>query len=487
MSGARRRSPTHEGAIGVAGARAIALCAASCTALALMLAPASAIRAAEAPGAKAHAEHGRASAAAKPNGTIARPDAGVIADAYVYLLARVLVLRQERIDRGTPGFAWNAIRHRPPGPADVDDPGVGVATLDAWLAVDDRTLVLLDIPKIDSRYYTVQIADEWGEVIANVNERTFPSMPYGTFALVKPGSTVPVPAGAGRIELRSGKARMLARVELQDDAAGAIGLLRTFRLRASGTPAIKSPPPIPSFDDKKLIGVEIFDRVDATLASALDAAPNAAEMQQKARAVAAYAASGKAARADIDDELRTNIIPHFKDYASSKIAPERNGWMGGAATGNYGRDYWLRAAVNDASPWANSWDEVIEFVAARDTDGNALDGARSYVLEFPRDKLPQTAVNAFWSVALVGPEGDLAVGNALTRHGFDSSSKLALAPDGSLKIAIGPKPVPGVPEANWLSSPEGRPFSLAFRAYVPTNAVKRGEWAPPAVKVVRGE
>ncbi len=47
------------------------------------------------------------------------------------------------------------------------------------------------------------------------------------------------------------------------------------------------------FDNKELMGVEIFDDVDATLASALDVAPNAAAMQQKVRAVAAYVASGQ--------------------------------------------------------------------------------------------------------------------------------------------------------------------------------------------------
>ena len=43
------------------------------------------------------------------------------------------------------------------------------------------------------------------------------------------------------------------------------------------------------------------------------------------------------------------------------------------------------------------------------------------------------------------------------------------------------RPVTGVAESNWLPSPEGKPFSLTFRTYVPKEIVKRGEWTPPAV------
>ncbi len=45
--------------------------------------------------------------------------------------------------------------------------------------------------------------------------------PYGKFAFVAPGSRVAIPEDAVRIELRSHKAKMLARVELQNDRDGA--------------------------------------------------------------------------------------------------------------------------------------------------------------------------------------------------------------------------------------------------------------------------
>jgi hypothetical protein len=238
------------------------------------------------------------------------PDDETIADAYIYLLRRMLVIRQERSDFKLPGAAYNVIKYNPLGSADFVNPNFDVAYLEAWIAADERAPALLKVPEIMGRYYTAQILDEWGEVIANINERTFPSKPFGSFALVAPGSTAPIPPDAGRVELHSRKAKMLARVELKDDSRRAVELQKQFALASLGTPTIAPPPAIPDFDNKELVGAEIFDDVDARLSSALDVSPIAAPMQQKVRAVAAYVASGSAARGAVDKRLRNRVIPN---------------------------------------------------------------------------------------------------------------------------------------------------------------------------------
>src|SRR5271156_4173468 len=255
----------------------------------------------------------------------AKPDEKTLVDAFTYLLGRTLVIRQEHMDRRRDGFAFNVIKYNPLGSADFVNPNFDVAYFEAWFAVDDRTPVVLEIPEIKDRYYTAQILDEWGEVIVNINERTFPSKPYGKFALVKPGFAGSIPVDAARIGLHSGKAKLLGRVEIKGDPEGAIRLQQQFKATALGTPMIAPPPAITMFDNKDLIGAEIFDDVDVRLGSALDVAPNAAEMQQKVRAVASYVASGKEARAAIDRQLR-GIITQFKEDALTKTTPYVNHW-----------------------------------------------------------------------------------------------------------------------------------------------------------------
>lgn len=409
------------------------------------------------------------------------PDEATIEAAYLYLLARALVLRQERADMAAPGAAYNVIRYNPLGSADFVNPNFDVAYLEAWFAVDARTPVILEVPEITGRYYTAQILDEWGEVIVNINERTFPSKPFGRFALVPPGWTGALPAGVTPIALRSGKAKMLGRVELKGDPDGAVALQKAFRAAPLGTPVIAASPWLPDFTNQDLIGAAIFDDLEARLASAPDVSPVAAETQQRARAVAAHVASSDAARAAVEQLLRDKVIPAFIDYAFTRSAPYRDHWIGGGAAGTYGADYRLRSVIAYAGIWANTPAEVLYFVATRDAEEAPLDGASSYVIHFPADQLPDSVVDAYWSIILVGVPDYRVVPNDLKRYNLNSYSALRKEADGSLRIAIGPAPVPGVPEENWLPSAAGEPFSLTLRTYVPKAVVREGRWSPPAV------
>jgi len=317
----------------------------------------------------------------------AAPDEQTIADAYTYLLARAFVVRQEHTDLKEAGVAYNTIKYNPLGSADFVNPNFDVAYLEAWFAIDDKTAAILEVPKIEGRYYTAQILDEWGEVIANINERTVPSRPYGKFALVGPGSNAAIPADAARLELHSAKAKMLARVELKTDKDGAVRLQRAFKLATIGKPTIAPAAPIKMFTNKELMGAELFEGAEPLMTSALDVMPRAAELQQKVRSVAKYIASGPDSRAKVDKLLREKVVPQFQEYALTRSAPYRNHWVGAGITGNFGGDFRLRTSVNFAGLWANNTDEVIYFVATRDSEEKPLDGSGSYVMHFTPDRL----------------------------------------------------------------------------------------------------
>lgn len=46
------------------------------------------------------------------------PDEQTVTDAYVYLLGRAIVIRQEQTDLKEPGVAYNTIKYNPVGSAD---------------------------------------------------------------------------------------------------------------------------------------------------------------------------------------------------------------------------------------------------------------------------------------------------------------------------------------------------------------------------------
>ena len=408
-------------------------------------------------------------------------DKQTVTDAYVYLLGRALAIRQEHTDLKEPGVAYNIIKYNPIGSADFVNPNLDVAYLEAWIAVDDKTPVLLEVPEVKGRYYTAQILDEWGEVITNINERNYPSHPFGKFVFVAPGSKVEVPADAVRIELHSLKAKMLARVELKGDNEGAAVLQKQFKIQALGTPLIQPAVAMPSFGNKELIGVELFDNVDAVIASAQDVSPVAAQMQASVRVVARQA-KGAAIRPQMDKFIKEKVVPQFLEYNVTAAGTFKNNWLGVFTGGNYGENYWLRTAYNLAGIWANSSHEVVYFMATRDAEGQPLSGSNDYLIDFSAANRPDAAVNGYWSVILVDIPDYRVVPNPLNRFNFNSHSPLKNEADGSLKILAAKKPNEAAPESNWLPAPDGKAFALTFRCYLPKEHVRRGEWFPPALR-----
>lgn len=411
-------------------------------------------------------------------------DKQTLADAYVYLLGRALVIRQEQTDQKEPGFAYNAIKYNPLGSAEFVNPNFDVAYLEAWVAVDDKTIALLEVPEIKGRYYTAQILDEWGEVITNINERDYPSHPHGKFALVAPGSRATVPADALRIELHSRKAKLLGRVELKTDHDGAMALQRQFKLTSLGQPVIEPTAPMAPFGNKDLLGVEIFDNIEAVLSSALDVSPVAARMQAKVRHIGLQAKDPEKRKA-LDLMIREQVAPEFVTYSVTKSAPVKDHWLATLGLGNYGSEFWLRSSANLAGIWANTNAEVVYFLPTSDADGQPLNGSNDYVLEFSAPNRPDAVVNSYWSIILVDVPNYRVVPNPLNRFNFNTHSGLTNESDGSLKILIASKSNATVPQTNWLPAPDGKPFLLTLRTYVPKDVVQRGEWYPPALKRVR--
>jgi hypothetical protein len=162
-----------------------------------------------------------------------------ISDAYIYLLGRLLVTRQQQLDF-QEGFKWNELVHRKPGAVDWPNPNLDVAYSEAWVAVDDSSCTIVSVPKVEGRYYTVHFLNGWGETIANINERLFPKRPFGEFAMCLRAANVAIPAGATRIDLPVKYSRVLARIELGADPDAAIALQHQFKFQATGTPKLRN-------------------------------------------------------------------------------------------------------------------------------------------------------------------------------------------------------------------------------------------------------
>lgn len=401
-----------------------------------------------------------------------------ISDAYIYLLGRLLITRQQQLDF-KDGFKWNELVHRKPGEVDWPNPNLDVAYSEAWVAVDESSCTIVSVPKVEGRYYTVHFLNGWGETIANINERLFPKRPFGEFAMCMRGAKVDIPDGATRIDLPVKYSRVLARVELGSDPERAIELQHQFKFQATGTPKLPDIPATPIFELEHLPGVEAFEAADVALDGEPDLSVGLEGLGDKAHAIG-RAVKDPEERARVDKVIRSRAFGDI-GKASARIGhgTVQNGWARPGVVGEYGLDYLARTMVNNGGIWANIKPEVLYYRGSLDEAGAELQSDNVYTLTFPKDGLPAQYATFFWSVIAVDSHRFRVLPNPLHRFLINNQSGVQYGPDGSLTLYFADQKPADAPDANWLPTPKGQKYRLTFRFYRPTEGVANGTYYPP--------
>ena len=155
-----------------------------------------------------------------------------------------------------------------------------------------------------------------------------------------------------------------------------------------------------------------------------------------------------------------------------------NGWSSVRRAGQPGNGLLVRAALQQALPLVNVFEEAAYWTTSVDSAGDKLDGQDAYRLHFPPGRLPPNG--AFWSLTATDTLGYMVSG--LTgRSSVDDHSGLVVEPDGSVDILLQAQ-APSGPAHNWLPTPAGR-FKLMLRAYLPGAAILDGTYeVPPVLK-----
>lgn len=403
-----------------------------------------------------------------------------ISDAYIYLLGRLLITRQQQVDFDDEGFAWNQLIHRKPGQVDWPNPNLDVAYSEAWVAIDETSFLLVTVPEIAGRYYTVEFINGWGETIANLNERVYPDHPNGLFAICLEGGDVEIPAGAQRVNVPAKVMRVLLRVELGADWDQAIALQHKFSFEIQGTPNLPETPRTVMFDMASLPGVEAFDSAELALEEE-DLSP-LGDLQAKVRAIAGVIRD-PTERQRVDGVVREKA---HADFAAAAPYIGRgtigNGWARPACCGHWGSDWMTRTTVNYGGIWANTLEEAYYYRGALDADGKPVEESATYTMTFPANDLPDKYARYFWSVIAVDRVHRRVLPNPLDRFLLNKESGLSYSEDGSLTLYFAAQKPVDAPDANWLPT-VGKPWSLTFRFYGPLGAVADARYfLPPLVR-----
>ncbi|MCK9794352.1 DUF1214 domain-containing protein [Isoptericola sp. 4D.3] len=414
-----------------------------------------------------------------------------ITQAWVYVLGRYLVVRQEHIDLAEPDVDYNILKHNPPVLAGTGagsaptfvNPNLDVVYSEAWIAVDENTPAILEVPPVPAgTYYTAQIVDEWAEIVQNVNDRTLPDHPNGTYALCLTGSDPQMPEDAYRIDLPSKKAKLLTRVQIVDDVDNAVALQHRFAVASSGTPAVDPVIDLPAFTNTAPAASALFDHSRLRRAMAApDRSGRGPGMIPLLNALSDYVEADPANAAALDEFVHTTAFPRFL-YLMTHLSEAHNGWTSTGDRDGFGDDVGFRTAANFAGIWWNSASEAIYFPLQTDAAGVEPAGGTLYRQRFAPGDGPGDHVDGYWSLTVYAYPSMMLVPNPAARYEVSYRSRLTLDGDGGFTLVYATERPPEVAEENWLPlPPAGERFTAILRTYLPRPEVRTGAWTPPAI------
>ena len=191
--------------------------------------------------------------------------------------------------------------------------------------------------------------------------------------------------------------------------------------------------------------------------------------------------------ASLSDARKTALLNGLAD--GQKEIDAYRATLGGKSADLFGsraflkNNYLKRATGTQVGIGANSKDEALYPIYAKDSGGKLLDGTSGrYVLRYAEGKFPP--VNAFWSLTMYALPSQLLVKNPINRY-------LVELPDAAEPEArrrrrtddLHPERFSRVPtrKSNWLPAPKG-PFMMAARYYWPKPELLEDKWKSPAVQ-----
>ena len=361
--------------------------------------------------------------------------------------------------------------------------------------------LVLKLPPIKDRYYTLQIMDAYTDSIGYIGTRTNQT-DGGSFMFTGPDWKGTVPAGVTQIKSPTNLVWNIIRIlvdgekdvsnvnALQDQMS--LSPLSVFegkntttvttmqKLNASKEIPVKSSP-----DLMPVTGIKIYDEISNVLA---ENPPPETDDNVVAKLETIGIAAGKVPSVDVKNDtirkaLENGIVEGEKLIIEKvkNLGSIVNGWKINLQAGNYGSDYLLRAAIANTAIGANIPEEAVYPIAFTDSEGKELTGANKYVIHFNKDQFPP--VKAFWSITMYNDKV-LFVDNPLNRYLIgDRTPGLKYNEDGSLDIYIQKENPGGNKESNWLPAATDN-FSLTLRMYLPQESVLNSEYQPPPIQRV---
>jgi hypothetical protein len=367
----------------------------------------------------------------------------------------------------------------------------------AVVQVDDEPIIL-SVPAIHDRYWSVEIADNFTSNLGYIGTRATGGK-AGHHAFVGPGWKGHLPEGVTEFRVPSNGVMLAIRIAVApEDTAdldrvlalqprfqltslsnwqvGRMGLADIPRKYTEGRPT----PPSSYVGVNGLRIVNQFYTGEAgyfqTLAALLIEDPLPAEHDAAIELLKRLGIQpGHTLDPDTLSDVQTKamaratrdgaaILEWKKKFRGTRSSTHWNNLF----PGTYGTNYLDRALGAVEGLFVHDRAEAVYFSTYEDADGNLFDGKNRYVMHFRKDQLPRLEKSGFWSITMYRADGRNLQKNPINRYAIgDRTSGLMYNEDGSLDIYVQAEPPHGK-EANWLPSPPEGNFRLNFRNYLPS-------------------
>jgi hypothetical protein len=434
-------------------------------------------------------------------------EAGIEAVAYGLPLVLMDITRQATTNVAKPeGFAApiNQFVHLRTFP-DASFKAVVRANVDtlyssAWLDLGAEPIVLT-VPDTQGRYFLLPMLDAWTNVFASPGKRTTGTK-AGLFVITGPNFQGELPADLERIESPTDLVWIIGRTQTDgpadyqavhaiQDGYGLMPLSALGRAYApplaTVDPAIDTKTP-PVEQLKRMSSEQFLDRLALLMKTNPPPAADAAALARLAKLGVVPGEKFDATKLDpaFGKGLARALAAAIAklEAASKETGAPVAGWrIPPMVLGRYGTDYGARAVIALVGLGANLPQDAVYPSAYVDVDGQALSGAKRYVLRFEPGAEPP--VDAFWSVTLYDPQS-FFVPNPIGRQAVSSWMPFQRKPDGALELLIQHDSPGKDAESNWLPAPEGE-FNVTLRMYWPKStppSILDGSWKPPGIRVV---
>jgi len=458
-------------------------------------------------------EAARAAESARQASTEVAPDEAraIAKDAYIYafpMMESYRTMYVQAVDRTAPGYRgpFNELTHMTEllGPEfeDVVRPNNDTMYSFAWLDLRAQPMVI-SVPEISDRYYSVQLIDMFTHNFAYIGTRTTGTA-AGSYVVAGPRWEGPAPDSTrGAFQSETDFVYCIIRTEVRgpEDVAAVLALQKRYFITPMNVFLGRATAPaaagitFPSYVPQRVRSAGFIDLFNFLLGQVVVVPEEQALMERFAEigvqpgALSASLRLSPSLRQAIEAGMGEGIVaiangardPSTLEGVTLRTA---GGWSGMNGLFGNGRSmrgkYLTRAVAAMVGLYGNDFEEAYYPMASEDASGNALDGSKyDYVIRLSQDWLPP--VDAFWSVTMYGLPDQLMVANPMNRYSIGDRSDLRYGTDGSLTIYIQrDSPGPGR-ESNWLPAPDG-PFSLQFRMYLPKPEAMDPLYLPPPIR-----